>query len=191
MDPLPDQTLPTASEQARRTNAADPAPPSLWEDDADADGALSPPHPGFVPVLRVRTALTAVPLTIGAIAIDGLVLRSQGLPWGWLGVAALFLAVIAIVTVPPRRFARMGHAMLADRLRVVDGYLFHVDTVVPFARVQHIDLTRGPVERMFGTATLVVHTAGTHNNIVVVPGLDPGEAEATRDAMRRHIHAGT
>ncbi|HXG81541.1 MAG TPA: PH domain-containing protein, partial [Sphingomicrobium sp.] len=68
-------------------------------------------------------------------------------------------------------------------------WLFHIDTVVPFVRVQHIDVTRGPLDKMFGTATLVVHTAGTHNSIVTLPGLSPERAAEIREAIRSEIRA--
>ena len=56
-------------------------------------------------------------------------------------------------------------------------------------RVQHIDVTRGPLDKMFGTASLVVHTAGTHNSIVILPGLAPEKASDIRDEIRRHIRS--
>ena len=74
-------------------------------------------------------------------------------------------------------------------LQVVRGWLFHTDTIVPLVRVQHIDVTRGPLDKLFGTATLVVHTAGTHNSIVTLPGLSPGKASAIRDEIRQHIRS--
>ena len=101
----------------------------------------------------------------------------------------LFIAAIVIAVVPRRRFERMGHALHADRLRAVTGYVFYRDTVVPFSRVQHIDVTQGPVERGHGVATLIVHTAGTHNSVVAVDGLARAEAEAMRDTIRREIRA--
>jgi uncharacterized protein len=72
-------------------------------------------------------------------------------------------------------------------LQVVRGWMFHSDTIVPFVRVQHLDVTRGPVEKLFGTSTLVVHTAGTHNSVVTLPGLDPDRAAEIRDVIREHI----
>ena len=82
---------------------------------------------------------------------------------------------------------RAGNREVGDNLQVVRGWLFHVDTVVPLVRVQHIDVTRGPLEKMFGVATLVVHTAGTHNSIVTLPGLAPERAAAIRDIIREHV----
>lgn len=65
------------------------------------------------------------------------------------------------------------------------GRLWLTETRVPRTRVQHVDLKRGPMERHFGLATLVVHTAGTRASAVSVAGLDAGEAARLRDALAR------
>jgi membrane protein YdbS with pleckstrin-like domain len=72
---------------------------------------------------------------------------------------------------------------------VVRGWLWHVDTLVPLVRVQHLDIARGPLDKAFGTATLVVHTAGTHNSIVKLPGLSPERAGELAAIIRTHIQA--
>ena len=88
---------------------------------------------------------------------------------------------------PQRIYARLRYRLTDRLLQVVRGWLFHTDTIVPFVRVQHIDVTRGPLDKLFGTASLVVHTAGTHNSIVTVPGLSPERAAEIRDIIREHI----
>ena len=90
-------------------------------------------------------------------------------------------------TAPQRIYRRLHYRLTERLLQVVRGWLFHVDTVVPLVRVQHIDVTRGPLEKMFGVATLVVHTAGTHNSIVTLPGLAPERAAQIRDIIREHV----
>src|SRR3546814_11642477 len=74
-----------------------------------------------------------------------------------------------------------------DRLRVVRGILFRADSVVPFGRVQHIDVNQGPLERFYGLATLTVHTAGTHNASVHLPGLEEALARAMRRSAERRV----
>ena len=81
--------------------------------------------------------------------------------------------------------------MADERLRVVRGLLFHSDTVVPFGRVQHIDVDQGPLERAYEIATLTVHTAGSHNASVHLPGLKHADALAMRDAIRAAIRRDT
>ena len=46
---------------------------------------------------------------------------------------------------------------------------------------------QGPVERWFGLSHLVVHTSGTHNSTVTLPGLHADLAAAMRETIRRHI----
>ena len=86
-----------------------------------------------------------------------------------------------------RVVAARGHALGDGRLRVVRGLLFHSDTVVPFGRVQHIDVDQGPLERAYHIATLTVHTAGSHNASVQLPGLAHADALAMRETIRAAI----
>ena len=153
----------------------------------DTQPALTAVEPGYRTVLRIQWAMLMLPLAIGAIVVDLLILRRNGLQWGFLSVAFVLLALLTIIVTASRQHSRWGYALGEDDLRVARGYAFHTDTLVPFVRVQHIDVGQGPVERMCGVAHLVVHTAGTHNSIVTLPGLTRADAEAMRDSIRRHI----
>jgi membrane protein YdbS with pleckstrin-like domain len=148
---------------------------------------LTPLHPNYVKVARLGAILIAIPplVVVSVWEILGLV------PRGVVIVPVLIVLAWFIVRVPLRRYAARGYSVEADRLRVVKGLLWRKDTVVPFGRVQHIDLTRSPVERKYGLATLVVHTAGTHNASVSLPGLGEGDALALREAIRDKIRRDT
>lgn len=147
---------------------------------------LTPVEPGYRHVLRIRSLLFWGPLSIAAVAADNILLGPT--PWaGVLSVLVPLLGILAVVVVPSRRYQRLAYALHPKMLQVVRGWLFHTDTLVPLVRVQHIDVTRGPLDKAFGTATLVVHTAGTHNSIVTLPGLAPDRATAIRDEIRGHI----
>ena len=151
-----------------------------------ADPDLLPVEPGYKNVLRFRLLVVWLVVWAGGTAVDQLALKDFPVA-GFLTFGVPVLALTAIFTAPERIYRRL-HYKLTDRLlRVVRGWLFHVDTVVPFVRVQHIDVTRGPLEKMFGVATLVVHTAGTHNSIVTLPGLAPARAAEIRDVIREHV----
>jgi uncharacterized protein len=149
---------------------------------------LQPPERGYLNVLRVRALIVWFPLLMGAIVLDRAVLAET---WAalLLPLAVAILATIGVVLAPRRIFARLGWRADDVQLQAVRGWLVHVDTIVPFVRVQHIDVTRGPLEKMFCTATLVIHTAGTHNNVVVVPGLAPERADALRAMIRATIRS--
>ena len=153
-----------------------------------ADIALQSVELAYRNVLRARAAIFWLPLFIGSVVLDRLVLVD--LPVA--GLAPLLVGLIAvsgIAVAPNRVYRRLGYAIDDRLLRVVHGWLFHTDTIVPFVRIQHIDVIRGPIDKLFGTASLVVHTAGTHNSIVVLPGLAPTRAADMRETMRGAIRA--
>lgn len=156
---------------------------SPWQAPDHDDDALTPLHPNHVKVLRIVIALTAVPFVIGSLVLES----AQLVPVGLFAVPVVLAAAILIIRVPLRRYQARGYAMGADRLRVVRGLLFRSDTVVPFGRVQHIDVNQGPLERAYGLATLTLHTAGSHNASVHLPGLLNEDALVMRETIRAHI----
>lgn len=149
---------------------------------------LQPVEPGYRSALRARAAVFWLPLFVAALVINAAALADTAFA-GALPVAIGLIGLSGIIVAPDRIYKRLGYALDTRLLRTVRGWLFHTDTVVPFVRVQHIDVTRGPLDKMFGTATLVVHTAGTHNSIVTLPGLSPERAAEIREAIRSEIRA--
>ena len=149
----------------------------------DEDEALTPLHPNYVKVVRLTSLLFAAPLVIGA-----LILEATGvMPRGVFLVPVLLLALWLVIRAPLRRYQARGYRLGEDRLRVVRGLVFNSDTVVPFGRVQHIDVHHGPLERAYGLGTLVLHTAGNHNASVALPGVAHDDALAMREAIRAHV----
>ena len=149
---------------------------------------IQPVEPSYRNALRARAAIFWIPAFIGSLVLDRAALAGtpvEGLVPTLIGAIALSAIIIA----PDRIYRRLGYALDGRLLRTVRGWLFHTDTIVPFVRVQHIDVMRGPFDKLFGTATLVVHTAGTHNSVVTLPGLSPERAAEIREAIRHEIRA--
>ena len=151
---------------------------------------IQPVEPGYRHVLRLGAAVFWLPMLVGSLILDRLVLHELPIA-GLMPVLVGLTAFSAILVAPERIYRRLGYSVDGELLRVVRGWLFHTDTIVPFVRVQHIDVKRGPLDKMFGTATLVVHTAGTHNSIVSLPGLSPDNAAAIREDIRGSIRSDT
>lgn len=150
--------------------------------------SLAPLDRRFVNVLRWRAAIVALAIVAAAI-VGELILYDQELPNGVAGAVAIAIGLWIVFIAPPRRFAHWGFALDERELHVAHGWLTRVHTIVPIGRVQHIDLTQGPIERLCGVATLVLHTAGTDHSLVAVPGLSRERAEAVRDRIRAAIEA--
>ena len=164
--------------------ASEPALPGPLLDD---DGELTRLHPNYAHTLRVQTALMAIPFLIGSLVLEGIMREHALLPTGVIAGTVMLIAIALIIRIPSRRYNARGYQISADRLRVVRGLLFRSDTVVPFSRVQHIDVEQGPLERFFGIATLTLHTAGNHNASVTLPGLSEPLAREMRESIRAQI----
>lgn len=152
----------------------------------DQTDALLPLEPAYLTVLRISGAI----LALVQLAVAGLIAWLVPVPDGAVLIPSLALAIWLALVAPRQRYRRWGYAFGDDRLRVVRGFLFHADTVVPLGRIQHIDLHQGPLMRRWGLAELTVHTAGNHGASVSLPGLTLATAETMREAIRRHIREG-
>lgn len=151
----------------------------------DETGQLTPLDPNYIKVMRIAGAFVALPPIIGA----GVLEIAQLLPPGAIIVPVILLLGYFVWVVPKRRYARWGYDAGADRLRIERGYLFYSDTVVPYGRIQHIDVDQGPIERRYDLATLSAHTAGTHGSTITLPGLLHADALTLRERIREHIKA--
>ncbi|MGZ8997359.1 MAG: PH domain-containing protein [Allosphingosinicella sp.] len=138
-------------------------------------------------VLRIRLALTLVVLLLFTVALDQRFGREFGSPTGLIPSIAFAACVLALIFLPRRRYRAWGFAEGEDELHIRHGLWIRVQTAVPFGRVQHIDVAQGPVERRLGLARLILHTAGTRNAAIPLPGLGHAKAEEMRDRIRAKI----
>ena len=133
----------------------------------DALNALPPPllavEPGYKNVLRGRQLVTWLALVVAAVALDRLLLSETGVH-GLPSTALPILALISLVTAPQRIYSRLRYRLTDRSLQVMRGWLFHTDTIVPLVRVQHLDVVRGPFDKMFGTASLVAISVPANRN---------------------------
>jgi uncharacterized protein len=122
-----------------------------------------------VPALLLATALVVV----GALAGSDVAFVFAGV---CLGVGALVWSFVH------RRYNSWGYAERADDLLVRRGVMFARLSVVPYGRMQFIDVTAGPLERIFGLATVRLHTAAAATD-ARIPGLAQAEAARLRDRL--------
>ncbi|MDH6214575.1 PH domain-containing protein [Streptomyces pseudovenezuelae] len=146
------------------------------------DETAGPVWSGLPPgLLRMRRLLLVVWLGLIAVAI-GLLLGLLAGPV-WAGFALLPLALMAWGWVLlGRNWRSWRYAERADDLLLSRGVLWREETVVPYGRMQLVEVTSGPVERHFGLASVQLHTAAAATD-ATIPGLDPAEAERLRDRL--------
>lgn len=183
--PMPKQSHPTAS-------APYPAAPSyaprMQVEPADVpDDELTRLHPNYKLLMRIGAIVLAIVISIVGIVLDLLARTEIGFPFGVIQFPAFAIALFVAIRVPLARYNARGYQMSDDRLRVVRGVMYRSDTIVPFGRVQHIDVDQSPIERMLDIATMTLHTAGSHNASVRLAGLGHELAIEMREEIRAHI----
>jgi membrane protein YdbS with pleckstrin-like domain len=146
-----------------------------------------PLHRGQLSVLRVRGFLVVLVLIMAVLAADLGPLRETKLPFGATSGPVALLLILWVLWSPGRRYRSWGYSVEDDELHIRHGLWTRMRTIVPFGRVQHIDLAQGPIERHFGVSRLILHTAGTRSSAVGLPGLARAEAERIRDVIRSQI----
>lgn len=102
--------------------------------------------------------------------------------WWPLAALAAFLglAVFAFVSIY-KGFMRRAYALRERDLSYRKGWIFTSITTVPFNRIQHTEVSQGPLERKFKLCTLNVYTAGGSTSDLSIPGLEADEAAQLRD----------
>ncbi|MFM9135173.1 MAG: PH domain-containing protein [bacterium] len=152
-------------------------------DDADA---FSPPLTGWTrisPRLATARRLTLV-LAYALVVAAGIALALSPLPKAWLVAyaAAALLALGWAWWLIGRRVASYGFAERDDDLLVVSGILVRRLVIVPYGRMQMVDLRAGPIDRWLGISTVQLHTAAATTD-ATIPGLTPEDAVALRDRL--------
>lgn len=167
-----------------RPAALDPAaPPTL------ADGSVRCLDPRSIIVGRLAGGIAAAIVAVVLILPLSIVLLAAPLPGILrLGLAAFWFALVALLGLrayfwPPKAYRFAAYKLDSDGLEIRRGVYWRRVINVPRARVQHTDVSQGPLERAYELGTLVIYTAGTSYARVDLHGLDHETALALRDLL--------
>jgi membrane protein YdbS with pleckstrin-like domain len=154
-----------------------------------ADGRYRRLDPRYVRCARLSGLLATLalallgPLVLSALAWLGETSASRLFGYGALWGALSLALVVRTLAWPQRKFRHLAWRLSPVGLEIRRGVCSRHRILVPRDRVQHTDVSRGPLERRFGLATLVVNTAGSHDNRIALEGLAHGTALAVRDFL--------
>jgi uncharacterized protein len=138
----------------------------------------TPVSPRLITARLLLAGLWLLPVLIGAVLAPAL----SGVAWLWTIPVAVLLIGGWIAWLVPRQVRAMGYAERADDLLLRRGILFRSMVVVPYGRMQYVDVNAGPLARRFDIATVQLHTASPTSE-VTVDGLPTEEAARLRDQL--------
>lgn len=148
--------------------------------------AFAPPGEAWEKVSPQLRAMRRAMVFVGA-GLLALALIVAGLLSGTPLVIVIGVCAVAVVTAASyvavdRNYRSWGYSERAEDLLVTRGVLFRRLVVVPYGRMQLVDVTAGPIERRFGIATVRLHTAAAGTD-ARIRGLPPDEAARLRDRL--------
>jgi membrane protein YdbS with pleckstrin-like domain len=155
--------------------------------------AIDPPGIAWLRVSPKYVTVRVVEWALGnliAIALLSLPLVFTLLGWWdwlptWLAAAVPALMLVLAswrLLLIPRQVKAIGYAERDDDLLIRGGIFFQRTLVVPYGRMQYVDIAVGPVERSLGLCTLKLHTASAGTN-AEIPGLPASEGARLREQL--------
>jgi uncharacterized protein len=121
-------------------------------------------------------------VTVAAAGVAGGLAGSVSGWWGGVVAGAVVVGGLAAEWFVRRRVRAWAYCERQDDLLVRRGVLFSRLSVIPYGRMQFVDVRAGPVERAFGLATVRMHTAAAASD-ARIPGLSGDEAARLRDRL--------
>lgn len=147
---------------------------------------FAPPGQAWQQVSPRLRVLRRSLLAAGAVAAAVAVAVAAAVTDSWWVITPTLLLIAALTVwgwwLIGRNWASWGYAERGDDLLVTHGVMFKTLLVVPYGRMQYVDVSAGPLDRRFGIAKVQLHTASPATN-AVIPGLTAAEAQRLRDRL--------
>lgn len=152
--------------------------------DDDPAPALPTSASAMNPVSRKLITARLIAQTIWALLIAGGFLAAQlslgG--WWWVGAAVTGAWFVFQAIMIPLRVRNTGWLETDNELLISKGKINQTFTVVPYGRIQFVDVTAGPFTRPLGLKSVSLHTASASTD-ATIPGLAAADADALRERL--------
>jgi membrane protein YdbS with pleckstrin-like domain len=150
-----------------------------------ADDVFSPAGIVWTPIAPALASLRRV-LLLAVFSVVAVVVVASALAFGQPMLLAVLLVPIAAVAFGwlaiGRQVAAYGYAERSEDLLIRKGLMFRSMVVVPYGRMQFVDVQAGPLERFFHLAQVQLHTASAGSD-AKIPGVREEEAARLRDRL--------
>ena len=140
---------------------------------------LSHVDPAIIGVWRWQAAIATLFVTVATAAF------SLPVPGLW-PLAPLVVAIGGMLLMwrwPPLSYRYLRFGVDETGIAIESGVIWRSRIALPRVRIQHTDVSQGPLERRYGIGTLKLYTAGSRHTRIELPGLNHDEALALRDAL--------
>lgn len=139
---------------------------------------LSHVDPAIIGVWRWHAAIATLFVTVAATAF------SLPIPGLWpLPPLVAIGGVLLMWRWPPISYRHLRFGIDETGIAIESGVIWRSRIALPRVRIQHTDVSQGPLERRYGIGTLKLYTAGSRHTRIELPGLNHDEAIALRDAL--------
>jgi uncharacterized protein len=145
----------------------------------EPDGVIWQPVSPRLATARLATTGIVLGVPLLATAVTALV---TGATWVWAFPAVIAALALWCAVLIPRQVRAIGYAERADDLLIRKGIVFRSIVVVPYGRMQYVDVQAGPLARAVGIAQVQLHTASPGTDAAIA-GLPPEEAARLRDQL--------
>lgn len=110
---------------------------------------------------------------------------------GWFLIGAVAAIALALwqYWLIPRQVSAIGWQITETDLVIHRGILFESVTVIPLGRLQYVEVERGPIDSLYGLASITLHTASAASISGTIPGLTPEEASTMQKVLSRNGHS--
>lgn len=136
-------------------------------------------HPRLLVLRRLECLVL---LGLPTLVASGILLAERGAAPATAALLVGGLLLGLALSAVQQRFAAWGYAERDDDLLLRRGVVIRRTSVVPYGRMQYVDVTAGPLDRRLGLASVVLHTAAAATD-AAIPGLDAREADRLRDRL--------
>jgi len=126
---------------------------------------------GYLKIILMGNIITSLILLTGfGVLYYTDAFAEMGNYW-WLTLVFIISFLIFLFWFRPKAFARKGYQLRERDIVYQHGLWWQEETVIPFVRIQHSEVTQGPLERIYGFSSLKLFTAGGNKSDLSIPAL--------------------
>ena len=139
-------------------------------------------HP--VRYMSYRRLLAVIFWSIPILALGIPAVLAPDIWMAYLGGGLAVLIALTFISIPIG-YRKRSYALRERDLTYKKGWLFSSMITIPFNRIQHTEISRGPIERKYELSTLKIYTAGGATSDLSIPGLEAEEAEQLKEFVAK------